>query len=97
MLRILGSPKKLCNGLTRRDWIRVGGLGLAGLTLPQLTALQQVSAGERGSIQIETPFPASARSARGWGKERSPTVLLSIRKEASGFQFCTSRAAKGSG
>jgi hypothetical protein len=49
MLRILGSPKKLCSGLTRRDWIRVGTLGLAGLSLPQLTALQQASAADGSS------------------------------------------------
>ena len=27
MLRILGSPKRLCEGITRRDLMRVGGLG----------------------------------------------------------------------
>jgi hypothetical protein len=31
MLRILGNPKRLCNGLSRRDLLRVGGLGLCGL------------------------------------------------------------------
>ena len=46
MLRILGSPKKLCGGMTRRDWLRVGGLGLAGLTLPDVLRLQQAAAGE---------------------------------------------------
>ena len=30
MLRILGSPKRLCDGLTRREWLLAGGLGLAG-------------------------------------------------------------------
>jgi arylsulfatase A-like enzyme len=30
MLRILGSSKQLCDGVTRRDMLRVGGLGLAG-------------------------------------------------------------------
>ena len=44
MLSILGNPKRLCGGLTRRDWIRVGALGLSGITLPQLTALQRASA-----------------------------------------------------
>ena len=44
MLRILGSAKQLCGGLTRRDMLRVGGLGLAGLTLPQVSALQEASA-----------------------------------------------------
>src|SRR5947209_7492747 len=33
MLRILGSSKKLCDGLTRRDFLQVGGLGALGLGL----------------------------------------------------------------
>lgn len=44
MLRILGSARKLCGGMTRRDLLRVGGLGLAGMTLPQLASWQQASA-----------------------------------------------------
>src|SRR5438067_10365849 len=31
MLRVLGSPRKLCDGLTRRDFLHAGGLGLLGL------------------------------------------------------------------
>ncbi len=31
MLRILGTPKRLCDGLTRRELLQVGGLGLLGL------------------------------------------------------------------
>jgi hypothetical protein len=46
MLRILGSPKNLCGGMTRRDWLRIGGLGLAGLTLPDVLKLQQAAASE---------------------------------------------------
>jgi hypothetical protein len=46
MLRILGSPKRLCSGMTRRDWLRIGGLGLAGLSLPELCRLQDLSAAE---------------------------------------------------
>ncbi|HUY31983.1 MAG TPA: DUF1501 domain-containing protein [Pirellulales bacterium] len=34
MLRILGTSKRLCDGIRRRDFLRVGGLGLAGLGLP---------------------------------------------------------------
>ena len=33
MLRLLGSPRRGCDGLTRRDLLHVGGLGLYGLTL----------------------------------------------------------------
>jgi len=31
MLRILGSPVRLCDGRTRRDFLRIGGLGSLGL------------------------------------------------------------------
>src|SRR5207248_566023 len=48
MLRILSSPKRLCNGLTRRDLLRVGGLGLAGLALPEILQLQELSAEQPG-------------------------------------------------
>src|SRR5262245_53404901 len=36
MLHLGGSGSRLCDGLTRRQFLTVGGLGLAGLTLPGL-------------------------------------------------------------
>lgn len=42
MLRILGSPKRLCDGLTRRDFLHVGGL--FGLGLGELLQAQTLSA-----------------------------------------------------
>src|SRR5262249_35421051 len=36
MLRLCGSGARLCDGVTRREFLRVGGLSLAGLTLPDL-------------------------------------------------------------
>ena len=44
MLDILGSARRLCNGMTRREMLRVGGLGLAGLTLPDLARWQEATA-----------------------------------------------------
>ena len=38
MLRVLGNRKRLCDGLTRRDLIRVGSLGLLGTALGGKTA-----------------------------------------------------------
>ncbi len=38
MLRILGSPKTLCDGMTRRDLLQAGGISLLGLGLNSLTA-----------------------------------------------------------
>lgn len=39
MLRILGSPKTLCDGLTRRDMLWAGGLTMLGLGLPDYLRL----------------------------------------------------------
>jgi hypothetical protein len=40
MLKILGSPKQLCTGVTRRDMLWVGGLSLFGLGLSDYLRLQ---------------------------------------------------------
>ena len=34
MIRVLGGPKRLCDGLTRRDLLHVGSLGMLGLGMP---------------------------------------------------------------
>jgi hypothetical protein len=36
MLHLSGPGTRLCDGVTRREFLRVGGLGVAGLTLPAL-------------------------------------------------------------
>lgn len=63
MLRILGSPRTLCNGVTRRDMLRVGGLGLAGLSLPDMLRLQDAAANE------------SAARPRSFGKAKSIILI----------------------
>src|SRR5215469_2192463 len=63
MLSILGSRRTLCEGLSRRDWLRVGGLGLAGLTLPEMLRLQEVSAAP------------SAAGAATFGKAKSVILI----------------------
>src|SRR5262249_43814358 len=44
VLRVLGSAKQLCTGLTRRDLLRIGGLGLGGLGLADLLRLSAAAA-----------------------------------------------------
>jgi hypothetical protein len=46
MLRVLGSQRTVCGGMSRRDLLRVGGLGLAGASLPQINDWQAASASE---------------------------------------------------
>jgi hypothetical protein len=69
MLRILGNPRQLCDGATRREFLRAGGLGLAGLTLPQLWQLRQAAADAK---QGEPPAHAGDKS---FGRAKSIILL----------------------
>lgn len=42
MLTVLGSPRRVCNGLTRRKLLQVGGAGLFGLSLPKVQAAESL-------------------------------------------------------
>src|SRR5216683_5274974 len=65
MLTIHQEGARLCDGLTRRDWLRVGGLGLFGLSMPELLRSGQTAAAK------------TARSAGpGRGKAKSCIVLF---------------------
>lgn len=63
MLRVLGSPQKLCDGLTRRDALHVGGLGAMGLTLGDLFRLRETQAATTGG-------------ARNFGKAKACILLF---------------------
>jgi len=41
MLNLTGQEYRLCDGLTRRDALKIGALGLGGLSLPQLLAAEE--------------------------------------------------------
>jgi hypothetical protein len=66
MLRILGSPKRFCDGLTRRDMLVAGGLGLFGLGLPDLLRAEE----ERRSQ------PTGVRAGKSFGKAKSCILLF---------------------
>ncbi|MFN0055026.1 MAG: DUF1501 domain-containing protein [Planctomycetales bacterium] len=40
MLTLTGFPSPLCDGVSRRDLLRIGALGMGGLSLPQLLAAE---------------------------------------------------------
>ncbi|MSR58013.1 MAG: DUF1501 domain-containing protein [Planctomycetaceae bacterium] len=50
MLRILSSKKTLCDGISRRDLLQVGGLGVCGLGLNQLLASHTLQANESPEV-----------------------------------------------
>jgi hypothetical protein len=49
VLRILGTPRRLCDGLTRRDFLQVGGLGPLGLGLGSLLGAPATAAPATGT------------------------------------------------
>jgi hypothetical protein len=49
MFVIHDEGSRLCDGLTRREWLRVGGLGTIGLSLPALLAGRQQAAAKNAA------------------------------------------------
>ncbi len=64
MLRILGSPKRLCSGWTRREMLWAGGLGLFGLGLVDYLRLADARAAHAGQ-----------RVAKSFGRAKSCILL----------------------
>ena len=61
MITIPGSPNRWCDGVTRREFLQIGGLGAAGLALPDLF---------RARAQGRTP------PARGAGRAKTCILLF---------------------
>jgi hypothetical protein len=66
MIRVLGGPKRLCDGLTRRDLLHVGSLGFLGLGWP----------GTVGSARAEKATPDGEARLPGFGKAKSCILLF---------------------
>src|SRR5947209_8207597 len=63
MLSIHDRGPRLCDGLTRREWLRIGGLSAFGLGMPDLLA---------------GPAARPVRSASSFGKARACIVLFHL-------------------
>jgi hypothetical protein len=60
MVRLLGPASRLCDGISRRELLRIGGLSMTGLALPELLA---------------RPAAAQAHSA-GFGRAKNCIILF---------------------
>lgn len=91
MLRILGSPKRACNGVTRREWLIASGLGLASMSQAAPTALAPRTAKAKnvillylfgGPSQLDTfdPKPDAPAEIRG--------EMKAIRTNVPGIDIC---------
>ena len=56
MLNVLGRPRRVCSGWTRREVLQAGGAGLLGLSLPRLLAA------EASAATSDASYPAPARN-----------------------------------
>ncbi len=52
MFRIEDGGLPLCDGLTRREWLRVGGLGVCGLSLPAMLSARPAGGGRAKSCLV---------------------------------------------
>jgi Protein of unknown function (DUF1501) len=73
MLRILGSPKALCDGLTRRDFLHVGGLGALGLGLGDFLRLQAAPPSPPTSLP---GVAGGGETVGGFGKAKACILLF---------------------
>jgi Protein of unknown function (DUF1501) len=64
MLRVLGGPKRFCDGLTRRELLQVGSLGFLGSGLP------------RAEASLEAPAAAASSALPGFGRAKSCILLF---------------------
>jgi hypothetical protein len=53
MLNIGSAPVRLCEGMSRRSFLKVGSAGMAGLSLPTLFGLQQAGAVDAAKAKIK--------------------------------------------
>lgn len=73
MLQVLGSRKRLCDGLTRRDWLTAGALTPLGLTLP-------------GFLRAQAKPAASSAESQHFGRAKS-CILIFLYGSPSQLEF----------
>src|SRR5687767_8601945 len=69
MLSILGRPRTVCDGWTRRQILQAAGAGLLGLSLPRVMAAE-------ANPSPPTPLPQGERGQRGGGSAKSVIFLF---------------------
>ena len=67
MLSIPGQSGSTCDGFSRREFLRVGGAGLLGISLGDILALQ---------AHAKTMLSPDAKSKTGWGKAKSVILIF---------------------
>jgi hypothetical protein len=66
MLRVLGGPKRFCDGITRRELLQVGSLGLAGLSRAAIES----------AARAQSVTPSASPRLPGFGQAKSCILLF---------------------
>lgn len=66
MLSIAGKPGSTCDGWSRREFLRVGGAGLFGLSLGDVLRLQALAGSQ----------PEAGKPKNGWGQAKSVILIF---------------------
>lgn len=96
MLRISGTRKTLCDGLTRRDFLHVGGIGALGLSLADVASLQAFTSpgtgfGKAKSCILLFPYGSPSSHETFDPKPEMPDVqgeMKSIATSVPGLHIC---------
>ena len=94
MLTILGQRQRFCDQVSRRDFLRIGGLAMGGLTLPKLLQAEQAAGGRatgKSIINVYLPGgpthmdtfdmkPTAAKEFRG--------ELMPVATNVPGMEIC---------
>jgi len=96
MLTIFGSRSRFCDGVSRRNFLKIGALGLGGLTLPQLFAAEAragVTAGKSHKAVIMIFLPGGPAHQDIFDmKPDAPAEVRGefkpIRTNVSGIEIC---------
>jgi len=95
MLTILGRPDggRMCDGLSRRGFLKIGGMALGGLSLPQLLAAEDRAGSLRNKAIINVFLPGGPPHQDMWDiKTEAPLEIRgefsAIKTNVPGIEIC---------
>ena len=66
MISIPGQPGSTCDGFSRREFLRIGGMGMAGITLADILRLQASA----------STVPDAGKNKSGWGQAKNVIFIF---------------------
>ena len=82
MLHLFGPASRRANTLSRREMLRIGGLGMTGISLPMLLD-RPASAATVGAKRDETPATSKTASTAKRSPPQAPAVKLRSKRRGS--------------